>query len=370
MIINKLRIGIDAHMIGDYSGGNESFYEGILRAFMPDKDKEYILFLKDGVDDSPYRDRFKIVRFKSKNAFIRNFVELTYLCFKYKIGVLHTQYYIPFIRPCKTVVTIHDICFEHFNDIFKKGEYYRNKILIPYAARHADRIITVSEFSKRDISDTYGIDESKIRVVYNAVDSDFRILSNKRKKSSIVRAKFGIGSEPFIICVGNLQPRKNIPRLVEAYLQYKKNNKSNLKLVIVGKKAWMYDKTLNSISQDSENIVLTGYVSRLELIELLNQAEGFIYPSFYEGFGIPPLEALACGTKVAVSDIPVMHEILGGYPIYFDPYDVNSISTAIATLAENDSITVSSKKDTKIKDITEKFSWQISSKKIGDAYRF
>lgn len=365
-----LKIGIDAHMLGDHSGGNESFYEGILKAFVPDKDKEYLLFMKEGVDDTPYRDRFRIVRFKSKNAFIRNFVELTYLCIKYKLDILHVQYYIPFIRPCKTVVTIHDICFEHFNDIFEKSVFFRNKLLVPYAARHSDAVITVSEFSKKDIADTYGLDENKIVVVYNAVDSDFRILSKEEKKDSIVREKFGVGNNPYIICVGNLQPRKNIPRLVEAYIQYKKNNKTDLRLVIVGKKAWQYGETLNFTSMDTDNIILTGYVSRQELIELLNQAEGFIYPSFYEGFGIPPLEALACGTKVAVSDIPVMHEILGGYPIYFDPYDVNSISTAIATLAENDSITVSSKKDTKIKDITEKFSWQISSKKVGDAYRF
>lgn len=360
--MQMVRIGIDAHMLGDCSGGNESFYEGILKAFMPDKDKEYILFLKDGVDDLPYRDRFKIVRFKSNNAFIRNFVELTYLCIKYKLDVLHTQYYIPFIRPCKTVVTIHDICFEHFNDIFEKGEYYRNKVLIPYAARCADCIVTVSEFSKGDIANTYGIDEKKISVVYNAVDSEFRILPKDKERSSIIRGKFGIGSEPFIICVGNLQPRKNIPRLVEAYLQYKKNKQSDIKLVIVGKKAWMYDKTLDSISQDLKNIILTGYVSRQELIELLNQAEGFIYPSFYEGFGIPPLEALACGTKVAVSDIPVMHEVMGDNAIFFDPYNVGDIERALSELVEADKNSIEKEQN------IDRFNWHDNAALLKKAY--
>ena len=366
-----MRIGIDAHMLGDRSGGNESFYEGILKAFVPDKDKEYILFMNEGVDDAPYRDRFRIVRFKSGNAFVRNFVELTRLCRQYKLDVLHTQYYIPFIRPCKTVVTIHDICFEHFDDIFERSEYYRNKLLIPYAARRADRIITVSEFSKRDIADTYGIDEKKIIVAYNAVDSDFRILSKEEKDSSIVRGKFGIGSDPYIICVGNLQPRKNIPRLVEAYLQYKKRCQSDLKLVIVGKKAWQYGETLDSTSRDADNIVLTGYVSRQELIELLGQAEGFIYPSFYEGFGIPPLEALACGTSVAVSDIPVMHEVLEDSPIYFDPYDAGSIADAIGKLYDPDgnsggnSASILGNPDRKVID---RFSWEKSAERINAAY--
>ncbi len=356
-----LRIGIDAHMLGDHSGGNESFYEGILRAFVPDKDKEYILFMKKGVDDTPYKDRFKIVRFNSNNAFIRNFIDLTHLCTKYKLDVLHTQYYIPFIRPCKTVVTIHDICFEHFDDIFEKSVYYRNKLLIPYAARHSDHIITVSEFSKRDIADTYGIDEKKISVAYNAVDSDFKILSKEEKDSSIVRGKFGVGNVPYIISVGNLQPRKNIPRLIDAYLEYKKEEQSGLKLVIVGKKAWQYGKTIDSASRDSDNIVLTGYVSKQELIELLNQAEGFVYPSYYEGFGIPPLEALSCGTKVAVSDIPVMHEILEDTPIYFDPYDVNSISHAIHELSATES-------DSKREDVLSKFSWNDSASSINSVY--
>lgn len=362
-----LRVGIDAHMLGDRSGGNESFYEGILKAFVPDKDKEYILFMNQGVDDSPYRDRFRIVRFNSGNAFVRNFVELTRLCRKYRLDVLHTQYYIPFIRPCKTVVTIHDICFEHFDDIFKKSEYYRNKLLVPYAARHSDRIITVSEFSKNDIVETYGIDEKKVCVAYNAVDSDFRILSKEEIDSSIVRDKFGVGNVPYIISVGNLQPRKNIPRLIDAYLQYKKQKQSDLKLVIVGKKAWLYDKTLDSAGQDAENIVLTGYVSRQELIELLNQAEGFVYPSYYEGFGIPPLEALSCGTKVAVADIPVMHEVLEDSPIYFDPFDVDSIAHAIDKLYDQEDNKTSIQAGSERK-VTERFSWSKSAGRINDAY--
>ena len=261
--VSGMRIGIDAHMIGDHSGGNESFYAGVLGELLPGPDDEYYLFLKEGVDDAAYRERYKIVRFKSHNAFIRNFIELPILAKKLKLDLLHTQYYIPFIRPCPVVCTIHDICFEHYKDIFTRGEYFRNKLLIPYAARHSARVITVSEFSKEDIAERYRIAPEKIHVVYNAVDPMFRKMSSDELAAVGVREKYAIGDSPYIISVGNLQPRKNIPRLIQAYSMYKKRHpKKRLKLVIVGKKALMYDEILKHAQTDLSNIVLTGYVER------------------------------------------------------------------------------------------------------------
>lgn len=355
-----MRIGIDAHMLGDGSGGNESFFSGLLGAFEPDQKNEYYLFLKQGVDDSPYRDKFKIVRFKSQNALIRNFYELTKLSIDYKLDVLQTQYYIPFVRPCKTIVVIHDICFERFNNIFRKGEYIRNKLLIPYAARHADRIITVSEFSKKEISEVYRIPLDKIDVVYNAVDKAFRRLEDFEREPS-VRIKFDIGNSPYLICVGNLQPRKNIPRLIEAYNRYTCETESNpVKLVVVGKKAWLYDETFKAAA-DNPNIIMTGYVEREDLVKLLNESKGLIYPSIYEGFGIPPLEAYACGVPIAVSDIPVMREVVDGHTIYFDPYNVNSIYEAIKKIADDRA------PETQYESLS-RFSWKKSAKKLQEIY--
>ena len=355
-----MRIGIDAHMLGDSSGGNESFFSGLLGAFEPDDKNEYYLFLKQDVDDSLYRDKFRIVRFKSKTAFIRNFYELTKLCIDYKLDVLQTQYYIPFVRPCKTIVVIHDICFERFNNIFRKGEYIRNKLLIPYAAHHADRIITVSEFSKKEISEVYRIPLDKIDVVYNVVDKAFRRLNESERKPS-VRIKFDIGNSPYLICVGNLQPRKNIPRLIEAYNKYTSETESSpVKLVVVGKKAWLYDDAFKAAA-NNPNIILTGYVEREDLVKLLNESKGLIYPSIYEGFGIPPLEACACGVPIAVSDIPVMREVLDGQAIYFDPYDVNSIYEAIKGIV-NDRVPEIQP------DSLSFFSWKKSAKKVQEIY--
>ncbi len=332
-----MRIGIDAHMLGDKSGGNESFYAGILSSMNTNDGNEYILFVRSGVDIAKYIGKFQVVFFKSRNAAIRNFVELSYLCVKYKLDVLHTQYYLPFIRPCKTVCTIHDISYEHYKDIFNKSEYFRNKLLIPYAACRADKVITVSNFCKKDISTTYRIPENKIEVIYNAVDPEFRVLTDEERQCANVRDTYGIGDEQYLLCVGNLQPRKNIPRLIRAFELYKKKTGANTKLVIVGKKAWLYKEILEEASNDKD-IVLTGYVPKCDLVDLLNEAKGFVYPSYFEGFGIPPLEALSCGTPVAVSDIDVMREVLGDVVIYFDPYDEKDIASALKRLITEDKI--------------------------------
>ncbi len=358
-----MRIGIDAHMIGDHSGGNESFYSGVFGEFQPDKGDDYFLFLKEGVDDTAYCDRFNIVRFKSHNAFIRNFVELSILAKKLKLDLLHTQYYIPFIRPCPVICTIHDICFEHYKDIFTKGEYFRNKLLIPYAAKHSAGIVTVSEFSKKDIAERYHISPKKIHVVYNAVDPVFRKMTLDELAAVGVREKYAIGNDPYIISVGNLQPRKNIPRLIQAYSMYKKRHpEKQLKLVIVGKKAWMYDEILKHAQTDPSNIVLTGYVEREDLVALINEARGFVYPSIFEGFGIPPLEALACGTQAAVSDIPVMREVLGESTEteFFDPLSVESICEAIERLVNKSVIEGA--------DVLRRYSWKKSAEVMREIY--
>lgn len=371
------RVGIDGHMLGDHSGGNEVFYSNILKHMEVPEDMEIILFVKPGTDVSEYETKFKVVYFKSKRAFIRNFIELTFLCIKYKLDVLHVQYFIPFIRPCKVIVTIHDICFEHFKDIFTKKEYIRQKILIPYAARKADSIVTVSEFSKDDIASHYNISRDKISVVYNAVSEKFRILPKDELNREELLQKYHIPNEKFILSVCNLQPRKNIPRLIKAFVKLKEQGLSE-KLVLVGKKAWMYSEIDDLLSKYPDDIFITGYVEEDDLIRFYNACELFVYPSIFEGFGIPPLEAMACGSKVAISHITSLQEVVGDVGVYFNPFDIDYMAEVVDKLineraescqtADIDDQSMKSTRQKEIANQMKKYCWRISAEKIKGEY--
>lgn len=388
-----MRIGIDGHMLGDHSGGNESYYRNILREMEIAPGDEVFLFIKPQAVWEEYMNKFHVVTFKECRAFRRNFIELTKLCWKYKLDVLHTQYFIPFVRPCPVVVTIHDICFEHYSNIFTRKEQLRQKILIPYAARHTRHIFTDSEHARNDIAATYGLDPDRITVTYNAVNENFRTLeapskdggsgkneilpedtgsgnlkgSNRvQSDESATRSKFGIGDGPYILTVGNLQPRKNLPRLIRAYNSWRKNGGRG-KLVIVGKKAWMFNDIMKAAASDSADIILTDYVSEEDLVRLYNYATCFVYPSFYEGFGIPPLEAMACGTPVAVSSATSLPEVVGDAGLYFDPFDEKEIEAAIQKLMTDEDL----RKELCRKGLQqkEKFSWKKSAETIYKQYK-
>ncbi len=360
-----MRIGIDAHMIGDHSGGNESYYTNILKNMTVDDEDIVYIFVKSGAPVERYFDKFKVVEFEQKNAFKRNFIELPKLCKKYRIDVLHTQYFIPFFNSCSVVCTIHDICFEHFKNIFTKKEYITQKLLIPYAAKKSDYIFTVSQNAKEDISRCYNVKTEKIVVTYNAVDSEFRKLSDLDLKSEELRHKYNITSD-YILSVGNLQPRKNLVRLIKAYKILKKRNKIDEKLVIVGKKAWLYNDILKEVLNDDGDVIFTDYVEQSDLIRLYNDAKCFIYPSLFEGFGIPPLEAMACGNVVGVSNTSALPEVVGDAGLYFNPYEEEDIARVMNELLNDNKLVEDLKEKSKAR--VNKFNWKNSADLIMNCY--
>ena len=328
-----MRIGIDAHMLGDRSGGNERFYENILLHMDVPDGWSIFLFLREGADAGRYGGRFQIRRLKSRGAADRYLRELPRLSRELRLDVLHTQYFIPFRRSCGTVCTIHDICFEHNASWFPKKEYLFQKTLIPYAARHADRVVTVSEYSRQDIVRTYGLDPGRVAVIPNAVDERFWEMGAADITS--VRARFGIGDAPYILSVGNLNPRKNIARLIRAFCSMKERWGGREKLVIAGKEDYGAGALLpeaGKAGKAGRDIIFTGFVADEELLRLYRGAKCFVYPSLYEGFGIPPLEAMACGTPAAVSDRTSLPEVVGDAGLYFDPENEEEIAECLRRL--------------------------------------
>ena len=365
------RIGIDAHVIGDKSGGNETYYQNLLNNIRINEKSEYNVYYSTNIDVKELilnDDGIKKINFRSNNSIVRNLIESTYIQRRDKLDLMHFQYFIPPINLCKTIVTIHDISFEHFDDIFEKSMLRIQKKLIPFSAKHSDKILTVSEFSKNDIVDKYGIDKDKIIVTHLAAAKEYRKIYNLTQAKKYIEKAFSIKGE-YILSVGNLQPRKNIKRLIKVFIRLKKAElKNKIKLVIVGKKAWMYDDIFSEIKKNNlqEEIILTDYVTNEELVYLYNCCSIFVYPSFFEGFGLPPLEAMACGAAVITSNVTSIPEVVGKDSVMFNPYDEDDMYSKIKIVLENEEYR------NKLRDYglkrSKEFSWNNMSQKIMQAY--
>jgi len=249
------------------------------------------------------------------------------------------------------IMTIHDLSFLENPRWFSRPYYWWYKVMTPLAVRTSKHIITVSEFSKREILRFYPfLKEQDITVVYNATDETlFRPLP-----------EVGEPRERFALAVSSLDPRKNFARLIEAFQDI-----PDCKLYIVGARHRVFgeDQGDESVKSVQSVVQYLGRVSDEELVRLYNQAVCFIFPSLYEGFGLPPIEAMSCGCPVLVSDIPVLHEVCGDAATYFDPYNPYAIRKAIQQFltTHGDRSHESSEQPTGPVPMSRRFSWTTSA---------
>lgn len=226
-------------------------------------------------------------------------------------------HYTPLYVPCPSVIAIMDLAFEKFPKYFKARDLYQLKYWTRYSVKQAAKILTISENSKRDICEIYKVKLDKVVVTYPGYD---QTRFNSRVKPS---KKFG----RYLLYLGTLQPRKNLERLMEAYSQLN----TDCKLVIAGMRNEGRGGWMNEEIKSSKNIILTGYLPDDEIAGLYAGAKALVLPSLYEGFGIPAIEAMACGTPVVVSRISSLPEVCGEAAIYIeDPYQVDSLKEALA----------------------------------------
>jgi glycosyltransferase involved in cell wall biosynthesis len=259
--------------------------------------------------------------------------ELPLVLNKYKNeAIFHSPSFVssPFIK-CPTIMTIHDLNHLKFPEYYTRfHRYYYNYIVKPSALK-AKKILTVSEFSKKEIVNWLNCESEKVVVTYNGIDENFKVINDNDKLRNI-RTKYDL-PEKFILYIGNLKPHKNIANLIKAI---KKINQKII-LVINGKS----NESLNKIIMENhvENkIKFIGYVNDDDLPALYNLAELFIYPSLYEGFGLPPLEAMACGCPVITSNTSSLPEVVGDAGIMVNPYHVEEIARAIDLVLSNENL--------------------------------
>jgi len=261
---------------------------------------------------------------------------------------------------CKTVTTFHDLSFEMYPEFYSAGKSYWHFSVNPKKqAEKADRIIAVSQSTKDDLVKFYGIESSKIKVIYSGVDDESKIVDSELRILE-VRKKYNL-PEKYILYLGTLEPRKNIIGLIKAFELFKKRNPpsplfqrgscvpslskgvrgiSGVKLVIAGSKGWLY-KDIFKVANSSfvkDDIIFAGFINDQDKPILYNSAELFVYPSFYEGFGFPPLEAMLCGVPVITSNFSSLPEAVGDAAVMVDPYNLDELAEAMQMVLADDKL--------------------------------
>lgn len=237
---------------------------------------------------------------------------------------------VPLIHPEKVVTTCHDVAFLRLPQVYDWPSLKYHKFAINFAIKHAAKIIVVSEFTKSELIEFFKISPERIAVVPNGYDSEqYKIIENKEAVAGVLQ-KYKI-NQPYILYTGRLELKKNTPGLVEAFKILKKNRQKPLKLVLVGHPGFGFEKVTEAIIDNNlhDEVIMTGWVPREDLPYLVSGASAFVFPSFYEGFGIPILEAMACGTPVVASGIPALREVAGEAAYLVDPYSLENIAEGI-----------------------------------------
>jgi glycosyltransferase involved in cell wall biosynthesis len=234
-----------------------------------------------------------------------------------------------------------------------------------WAARFSKAIITDSNDAKRKIIAALRLPEMKVNVIYLGIDDGFKKLDNQSFLDS-VRLRYGL-PEKFMLGVGTLEPRKNLPFLIRAFRQMRHANQTKLGLVLVGRTGWRSAALQGELGREAEDVVLTGFVPQADLVALYNLAEVFVLPSLYEGFGLPPLEAMACGCPVIVSNRGSLPEVVGDAALLIDPTCQNSLVAAIRAVEADSSL----REDLARKGFerVERFSWRSAAVQTLELYR-
>ncbi|WP_313996886.1 glycosyltransferase family 1 protein [uncultured Paenibacillus sp.] len=246
--------------------------------------------------------------------------------------VLFSPFYpIPERRTFAGVLTVLDLIPLKLPEIFQHTfiyEFYDK--FIRHSVKHANHILAISQCTKNDIVDLFGVDESRITVTFLAADPLFLENRHKMPTDVTILGNYNI-AVPYILSVCTIEPRKNLKRTLQAYELLRSRIRQRIGLVLVGGLAWKSNELVEEIraSEYADDIVITGYVKDEELPVLYRNAEMFVYPSLYEGFGLPVLEAMACGVPTVTSNISSMPEVGGDAAVYCDPYEIDSIAEAL-----------------------------------------
>jgi glycosyltransferase involved in cell wall biosynthesis len=336
-----LHIAIDAHSVGAELGGNESYAVNLIEALAQiDQTNDYTLYVTKRAAVERFDQRwpnFKVKQTLPHTPLVRIPLTLSRELRRHPVDLLHVQYTAPPFAPCPVVTTIHDLAFEHLPETFNRRSWMQLRLTVRPTARRAAHIITVSEYSRADISRTYGIAPQRITVTPEAASTKFFPVTNETELRR-VRESYGI-QENYILSLCSIQPRKNLVRLIEAYssLRGVRPGVKLPQLVLAGKRGWLNTEIFRTAERNalSKDILFTDYVPERDLPGLYSGALCFVYPSYFEGFGLPVVEAMQCGVPVIAGNRTSLPEVIGEAGLLFDPFDTQALVNALAQVIDD-----------------------------------
>lgn len=325
-----MRIGIDARMVFYSQAGISRYISSLIKALWELKPEECFVILQSRKDTTDLaRPPFKRVNLwtPAHNRFEQWLLPAE--LWPLRLDLLHSPDFIPPLRfRGPSVITVHDLAFLIYPEILTResARYYGQ---IDAAVERANRIIAVSESTKKDLMTLLGVPEAKITVVYEAAESVYRPIPREEAERK-VKELFGL-ELPFVLFVSTLEPRKNVPTLLRAFRIVKDRYHNGLKLVLVGKKGWLCSQIFDLVDalKLRDDVVFLGFVPGDKLVYLYNTASLLAHPAIYEGFGLPILEAMACGLPVVASNIASIPEVAGDAALLVDPMDEEALADAI-----------------------------------------
>ena len=386
----RLTVGIDARFYGPLGKGLGRYTQEIVDNVIAIDESDfynYVIFLSpDNFDEfvcAKTNVRKELI--SSRWYTLAEQFEVPYKWWRAQIDLMHFPHFnVPFIKAGAYVVTIHDLILTKFptnraSTLHPSIYWLKDKayhLIIATAVRFATKIITVSEFTKKDLIDQFGAHADKIEITYEGVanlakgnDSLFVAKLDNKKTLALYNVR-----GPFLLYVGNAYPHKNLEGLILCFLRLHAK-RPDLRLVLVGKEDYFYNrvkdlaKSNNLWQKENHNspIVFTGYVPDVDLEALFQEATVYVFPSFYEGFGLPPLEAMAHGCPVASSNQASMPEILGDAAVYFDPRDKDQMIKVIEETIDNPDLR--KKLIAAGYEQIKKYSWWECGRATGEIYR-
>jgi glycosyltransferase involved in cell wall biosynthesis len=364
-----VRIGIDARKLHDFGIG--TYIRNLLRQLARfDRETDFVVFCRpeDREALASLGENFRPVEETSPNYSMVEQVRIPLALRREGVTLFHAPHYVlpPLVR-CRSVVTIHDcihLMFPQYLPSRLAFEYAR--ISISLAARRATRVLTVSESSKRDIVRFVDVPAEKIDVIYNAYDERFTV--EPREEDVIrVRERYQLIDE-FVFYAGNVKPHKNLERLIVAFDLVRKRGLDHLKLVLIGDEISRYAALRRAVHQHQlhKHVRFLGYMPEETLAVMYRLAGVFVFPSLYEGFGLPPLEAMASGTPVVTSNVSSLPEVAGDAAILVDPHDPRAIADGIYRVLTDERL----RRDLRTKGLARarQFSWETSVRRVHAIY--